>query len=166
VAVAGIGLVVVWVGAGVGGGRQEIANWELGNRQVQGVAEAVRAQADEDDTVLVWGNQPRLYRVAERRPASRFVYLFPLTTPGYATPQLIGEVLAELEANPPAVVVDAGSPGPGQPGVAPLLLDRPVGAEGRDLDLLDPLRDFVRARYELAEVVDGWPLYRLLDAGP
>jgi hypothetical protein len=58
-------------------------------------------------------------------------------------------------------VVDAGSRDPGVPGFLPLLIDRPVAPEGRDLDLLAPLRDFVRANYTLREVADGWPVYVL-----
>ena len=42
-----------------------------------------------------------------------------------------------------------------------LLIDRPVATDGRNLDLLDPLRSFVAERYELWEIVQGWPVYRL-----
>jgi hypothetical protein len=111
--------------------------------------------------LLVWGNQPRLYDVAGRAPATRYSYLYPLTTPGYSTPAMIDEVARQLAATPPAVVVDAGSPAPGQPGFLPLLIARPIATDGRDLDLLDPLRTFVAANYRLASTVAGWPIYVL-----
>lgn len=114
--------------------------------------------------MLVWGNQPHLYDLASRSPATAYAYLYPLTTPGYSTPALIGDLVRELADHPPAVVVDAGSDVPGQPGFLPLLIDRTVTTDGRDLDLLDPLRAFVVDRYELAATVAGWPIYVLRPA--
>jgi hypothetical protein len=117
-------------------------------------------------SLLVWGNEPRLYSLADRTPATRYAYLYPLTTPRYSSAAQIDEVLQVLENHPPAVVVDVGSPAPGQPGFLPLLIDRPIASEGRDLDLLDPLRAFVAAHYRLEAVVSGWPIYVLRDAQP
>jgi hypothetical protein len=117
-------------------------------------------------TMLVWGNVPLLYTLADRLPATRYDYFFPLTTSGYSTPAQIQTVAAELAIHPPAVVVDAGSTAPGQPGFLPLLIDRPIAREGRDLDLLDPLRAFVAAHYRLAAIVSGWPIYVPRDAPP
>ena len=111
--------------------------------------------------MLVWGNQPGLYDLADRAQATRYSYLYPLTTAGYSTPAMVGAVARALADHPPAVVVDAGSSGPGQPGFLPLLIDRPIATDGRDLDLLDPLRAFVGSHYRLAETVSGWPIYVL-----
>lgn len=112
-------------------------------------------------SLLVWGNEPRLYELSGRAPATRYSYLYPLTTPGYSTAGMIDEVALELAAHPPQVVVDAGSSAPGEAGFLPLLIDRPVASDGRDLDLLNPLRSFVLRRYELAATVAGWPIYVL-----
>jgi len=112
-------------------------------------------------TMLIWGNEPHLYSLADRAPATAFAYLYPLTTPGYTTTALIDDVVLELTDHPPAVVIDAGSDGPGQPGFLPLLIDRPVTTDGRDLDLLAPLRAFVASRYRLDSIVSGWPIYVL-----
>jgi len=116
-------------------------------------------------TMLVWGNEPRLYELAQRGPATRYSYLYPLTTPGYSTPALIDEVVRALADDPPAVVIDAGSDGPGLPGFLPLLIARPIATDGRDLDLLDPLREFVAGHYDLVAIVSGWPIYVLRDPG-
>lgn len=112
-------------------------------------------------TLLVWGNEPRLYSLADRTPATRYSYLYPLTTPRYSSTTQIDAVLRTLEDHPPTVVVDVGSTAPGQPGFLPLIIDRPIASEGRDLDLLDPLRAFIAANYRLDEVVSGWPIYVL-----
>ena len=71
----------------------------------------------------------------------------------------MANTLEALEADPPAFIVDAGSPAPGQPGFQPLLIARPLMSDGRDLDLLDPLRAFVRDRYAEVEIADGWVVY-------
>jgi hypothetical protein len=74
---------------------------------------------------------------------------------------MVDDVARELAADPPEVIVDAGSSAPGQPGFLPLLIDRPIATDGRDLDLLDPIRSFVSERYDLAATVAGWPIYIL-----
>ena len=50
-------------------------------------ARAVSAQLREmpDGSLLVWGKEPWLYDLAGRTPATGYVYLYPLTTPGYTT---------------------------------------------------------------------------------
>jgi hypothetical protein len=74
---------------------------------------------------------------------------------------MIAATVRDLGTDPPALIVDAGSSAPGAPGFQPLLIPRPIASDGRDLDILDPLRDFVRDRYVELEVVDGWVIYRL-----
>lgn len=139
------------------------ASLEAEAKRTELAAAYVADHSQPTDRLFVWGNEPHLYYLADRRPASRFIYLLPLTTPGYAGPELIGEVLAAWQSNPPALIVDAGSFEPGSPGDPPLLIDRPVSSDGRDLDILDPLRAFVRDRYDELEIVDGWPVYTLRD---
>jgi hypothetical protein len=132
------------------------------NQRNAAVGRYVRDHSSAGASLLVWGNEPQLYYLADRSPATRFIYLLPLTTPGYVTSAMIDAVRAQLEANPPALIVDVGSLEPGSPGDPPLLIDRPLRNEdGRNFDILDPLRAFVKERYALLEVVDGWPVYRL-----
>ena len=111
------------------------------------------------ESIFVWGNAPQVYLEAQRPAASRYVYAYPLTTPGYSSPEQVAGLIAELSARPPAMIVDAGSPAPGVPGLPPLLVPRPVATDGRDYDALDPLRAWVRANYRLIATVSGWPVY-------
>jgi MFS family permease len=114
-------------------------------------------------TVFVWGNEPQLYYLADRTPATRFIYMLPLTTPGYVTSAMIDATRTQFQANPPALIVDVGSLEPGSPGDPPLLINRPLrNGDGRSYDILGRLRDFVKEHYSLLEVVDGWPVYRLM----
>ena len=147
------------VGAGFISGTMQVALVTDGNTRAQAVAERLRDLPA--GTLLVWGNQPTVYSDADRAPATRYSYLYPLTTPEYSTAAQIDGVQRALAEHPPAVIVDAGSPAPGQPGFPPLLMGRPIATDGRDLDLLAPLRAFVASRYRLDSIVSGWPIYVL-----
>ncbi len=152
------------VTAGFLGGRYEwIANLEH-RRQVDTAAEYVRDHTEPGDEILVWGNRPELYLAAERAPAIPYRFMYPLTTDGYVTADLVADVRSDLSENPPPLVVDAGSVEPGAPGFLPLLIDRPVAREGREVDMLEPLRAYIRANYELLAESGGWPIYRLKTA--
>jgi hypothetical protein len=114
----------------------------------------VSANASGDSSVYVWGDAPAIYVWARRLPAGPYTYSFPLITPGYSTSEQVDDLLRIWRSSPPAVVVDAGGGGPA------LLVARPVyHGDGRDLDLLEPLRTFVEAHYRLATTVDGIRLY-------
>jgi hypothetical protein len=112
-----------------------------------------------DESIWVWGNEPQVYLDAERAQAGRYAYLYPLTTPGYVTPQMIADAVDMLDADPPRLVIDAGSPEPGAPGFPHLIELRPVATDGRDEDILSPLRTFVETNYDPAGVVAGWAVY-------
>jgi hypothetical protein len=155
---------VISIAAGTIGGSMEAAAVAGNAQRLEKVASYLRDTEGGAGTMLVWGNQPRLYDLAGRSPATRFSYFYPLTTPGFTTEAMIDEVTRQLADRPPVFVVDAGSSSPGAPGFLPLLLPRPIATDGRDLDLLDPLRGFVAARYQLKAVVDGWPVYVLRGA--
>ena len=161
----GTGLVGLSLVVGAAAARMELVMIEAVNVRAVAVAAWVQREGLQGEPMLVWGNAPQVYLFSASPPATRYGFLYPLTTPGYSTAATVLEVLASLEASPPTLVVDAGSDAPGEPGFPPLLVDRPVATDGRDLDILDPLRTFVADRYELTEVVEGWPVYRLLEAG-
>ncbi|HET6381253.1 MAG TPA: hypothetical protein VFH63_09550, partial [candidate division Zixibacteria bacterium] len=140
-------VVLISVAAAVAGGRFEWLPVARDHERSLRVAEAIRAQTDEGDTIWVWGNEPQLYLAAERRSATHYDYLYPLVTPGYTTAEMVADTAADLAAEPPPVIVDAGSREPGVVGFQQLLIPRPLTSDGRDLDILDPLRDFVRGHY-------------------
>jgi hypothetical protein len=66
---------------------------------------ALAAAVPPDATVFIWGFEPGVYLLAERRPACRFIYNVPqrVAWAGAARPALVGA----LEASPPAAVVVA-----------------------------------------------------------
>ena len=154
----GLALVLAYV-VGAAGAADEQRPISAANVRARDVANQIRATTDADDAIFVWGNDARVYELAQRTPASRSVYLYPLVTPGYATEGRLANVATELSDAPPALVVDSGSLEPGGPGLPPLLIDRPIATDGRDLDLLDPIRAIVRDHYRLVEPIGSWPIY-------
>jgi hypothetical protein len=159
-----VAALVVSVLAGVDSAAAQVAVQSGRSARMRAVALELRQLPD--GSLLVWGAAPRLYDLAGRPVATRYIYFMPLTTPGYSTPAMIDQMARALADDPPSVIVDAGSDAPGLPGFLPLLIDRPVLTDGRNLDLLDPLRAFVAARYELAATVAGWPIYVLRAEAP
>ena len=73
-------------------------------------AEYVSARTVAGDPVLVWGARTEVLVLANRRAPTRFVFQYaPLATRGYATDAAVDELLADLTARPPALIVDASS---------------------------------------------------------
>jgi len=129
----------------------------IASRQVRDAAMAINTSTGSDARLFVWGNEPFLYIESNREPASRFVYLRPLTTPGYSDVAQTSALLGEWMKRPPDVIVDA-SIHPGGVQAYPLL--RPWSFDGLPLpDKLDPLRDFVRSHYVESARVGDWIVY-------
>ena len=156
---------VISIPAGVAGARFEWLPVARDHERSERVAEAIREISTPDDSIWVWGNETQLYLLAQRPLSTPYDYLYPLVTPRYSTEALIATTLHALEAQPPVVIVDAGSRAPGVAGFQELIIPRPLTSDGRNLDILDTLRAFVRGRYDEVDRVDGWVLYRLRGAG-
>jgi hypothetical protein len=133
---------------------------------VREVADWLRERRKEGDDLFVWGTEPALYYTSGLLPATPYLQVLPLLTPGYGGIELSERVATDLEGAPPRFVIDAGSAGPGEPGIVPLLVPRPVlSGDGRTLDTIDAIRDFVREHYAPPIDVAGWLIYERLDGG-
>lgn len=126
---------------------------------VDRAAAAIRAQTASSDRIFVWGNEPSVYLAAERDPAGRYAFQYPLTTPGYSSQQQLAALAASWERQPPVVIVDAAT-NPDAVGGFPLFGPR-LENVWVYTDELDPLREFIRARYDVAENVGAWVIYKL-----
>lgn len=105
-------------------------------------------------TLFVWGNEPSLYVMTGIDPASRFVYMLPLTLPGYASPRVVEAILGEWVGRPPDVIIDA-SRNPEGVNAPPLLEIRATSVP----DDLDPLRAFVADGYLVHQRIGDWIVY-------
>ena len=164
VAVVYAAVMMVAVTAARNGTDPYVAAQAVERHRIEVVGHQLRAVAGADGRLFVWGDAPGVYSASGLAPALPYVYLSPLLTPGYATPELIEALAAELAAHPPLLVLDAGSSDIGQPGKPPLFKARQVIADdGRTLDILEPLRVALVSRYVLDGVIEGWPVYRLAE---
>jgi hypothetical protein len=112
------------------------------------------------DRILMWGGDANIYLASDRRPAGRYIYLIPLVTPGYTTPAMIDAWVSDLARDPPRIIVDSEAANPYWPDGADFFRAPPPGsAGGRDLDLVDPLRQFVREHYRFVIEIAGRKVY-------
>ena len=66
----------------------------------------MKAETRPDDRIFVWGFEPGIYVFAERRPATRFFYDYPLMPRFTAVHErYVAQLMADLEAHPPALIL-------------------------------------------------------------
>ena len=100
-----------------------IAHWHglVSNRGLSETGQYLLEHSDPNDRIFVWGQAPKIYLDAHRRPASRFVVTFPLT--GYVFGGLTGvdthdrivpgawtKLEQDFNKHPPAYIVDVQVP--------------------------------------------------------
>jgi hypothetical protein len=116
------------------------------------VAEWLKQATPLDATVFIWGFEPVIYELADRRPASRYVYNVPQRV-DWAQRQTRPMLIAELQrALPAAVVVEHG--------------DRFPWVTGDERDSAEVLQEFpelgvfLSTQYERAGSIGRFDLYR------
>lgn len=116
---------------------------------VGAVAEHVATLSAEGDTIYDIGWESQLYVLTGRPPAARVFRIANVVV----APELLDEVLAELEASPPALIVDSSfaiGPGGDRYGTVPRLVEEAFGS-------------FISRHYEFVETVEFADIYRLRD---
>ncbi len=88
---------------------QQTYRWGGDDYDYSDTLRAARRLATEDPrepTLFVWGFEPSLYWLAQRKPVSRFFYDYPLSSRfGDLSEIYRDQLLAELEAEPPATFI-------------------------------------------------------------
>ncbi|MEY2538077.1 MAG: hypothetical protein QOG67_1817 [Verrucomicrobiota bacterium] len=100
-----------------------IAHWQglAGHRKLSETGRYLLEHSDPNDRIFVWGQTPKIYLDAQRRPASRFVITFPLTgyifggLPGVDTRAWIvqgawDKLEQDFAKHPPVYIVDVQVP--------------------------------------------------------
>ncbi|MEN6479327.1 MAG: glycosyltransferase family 39 protein [Anaerolineales bacterium] len=117
-------------------------------------AEHIAARTMDTEPVFIWGFEPPIYFLAQREPASRFIYNFVLFG-DWDWPELRIQLLADLEHSPPRYIVVASD-------------DALPMVTGTDLDSRAALQTFPELRHLIEtdytrEVTFGYlTLYRRL----
>ncbi len=78
-----------------------------GDRQVEDVAAYLQANTQPGEPVLQWGIAPAVYILADRTAPTRFYFANPLFFDGYSGEWHTSRLLADLQAHPPVLIVDA-----------------------------------------------------------
>jgi len=134
----------------------------FGPPQEHPVVQYVERSTRPEDTVFVWGASSDINFEAQRHSPTQYHYSYPLIVPGYTTPEQIAELLDDLRANQPALIVDTTV----EDGNRVPPLDAETRAEwlkddGRaDTTDLTPLFEFVETHCAAERTLDGVTVYR------
>lgn len=129
----------------------------------------VRRACPPDTSVYVWGAETQVNFLAQRRSASRYVYLYPLQMPGFETGRRANELLSDLRSAPPcAIVAPVGT----NPLIPPLDIVERVGWQplmsherGAYSEApFDGILAWIDANYEPGPSPDGWIVLRARSA--
>jgi len=114
-------------------------------------------------SVFVWGNQPSINFLADRKAASRYPDLFAVEMPGYDNARRVNEMAHDLQVSKPCAIVDTSA---ALPIVPPLDAARratwvPSTEEGGIHSYADfqPVYDFVASHYAPSETVDAYTIW-------
>jgi hypothetical protein len=115
------------------------------------VAELLRARLSPEERVFIWGFEPMIYDMADRRPASRYIYNVPQRVAWFKDGARC-ELMRDLLAHPPrAVVVERRDVFP--------------GVTGESIDSADTLRTFpelqhwIWQKYDLGATIEDFEIY-------
>jgi hypothetical protein len=76
------------------------------NRSQLDIIAEVQRHSDPSETVLVMGAEVQINFLAQRRAPTRYAYQAALHTLGYTTPAMVESFYADLQRNPPRLIVD------------------------------------------------------------
>ena len=127
------------------------------------IASYISEATNPQDKVLVWGNDVWLNFLSDRSAPTRYVYQYPLFLPGYSTPGRVEAFLAELEEQPPVMIVE---PIVDTDEILPLSPARRTASSSRlaTPEGMESVFAFFCRHYALDRVFDGVLVFRLTSA--
>lgn len=115
------------------------------------VARELRSRTRSGATVLVWGFEPVIYWLADRKPATRFIYDVPQRT-SWERETARAELMKDLRANVPAAIVVQRND------VFPMVTGNTLDS-ARELKAFPALNALVMSDYELVTTIEDFDLY-------
>lgn len=104
-----------------------------------------------DDQVYFWGAETGLNFLLEKESPSRYVYVYPLFTKGYANAQRATELLNDIRENRPRFIIDTAA-------TNEKFQTMLISEEYR---LVQPVWNYVLENYTRQESVGEWVIYQL-----
>ena len=133
------------------------------NLQVSQTVDYILENTRPEDPVLVWGTQTVVNYLSGRESPTRFVHQKPLFRAGYASASLSAEFLADLETNPPKLIINTWLSS------TPFVEISPDGTcgppEAKYPESMGAVFNYICQHYRLAEVLgkDQWPILEYTD---
>lgn len=78
-------------------------------KQIDAVVDYVRRTVPAGAPIFVWGHAVDVYMLSGHPPATPYVYVQPLLTPGFADSARVHAFVTRLASRAPAIIVDAGA---------------------------------------------------------
>lgn len=122
--------------------------------------EYIRKSTMDRDYVLMWGDEPSINFLSNRRAPTRFFEQYPLYTPGYQNPKMIEEFSHDIQFNKPSLIIDTSA---GNTIVPPLdAVARKAWLDRRTDALLlemEHIFQYISSHYEVIGMIGEWPIY-------
>lgn len=123
------------------------------------VAETVKRNSGDEDTILVWGTRPQIHLLTGRDSPTRFFYQYPLIKPNYAKESDLGEFISDVTNGRPAMIIDARNTRLPPLDEASRRDWHPQRRFMHDPTAFRQLFDFVETEYDLIEEIGGYRVY-------
>lgn len=123
------------------------------------VNDHIREVSNPDQPILVWGNSAQIYFYSGRRSSSRYFYNYPLLMPGYDNQERFEEFMADLQADPPTIVIAR------RDSVFVYNLDREDNQVCPDCSFeirsgILNFRDYIKGNYPYVDELREWMIYK------
>jgi hypothetical protein len=115
------------------------------------VARELRSRTRSGATVLVWGFEPVIYWLADRKPATRFIYNVPQRTT-WERERARYDLMRDLGANKPTAIVVQHND------VFPMVTGNTLDS-AKELAGFDALRTLVQSEYDHVTTIEDFDLY-------
>jgi hypothetical protein len=69
------------------------------------IAEFIRNNSDQNDTVAVVGSEPQIYFYSRRQSATSYIYMYPLMDENSYAPRMQKEMISQIEKAEPKIIV-------------------------------------------------------------
>ncbi len=145
------------------------AGWDVrGPARETWLSRYVIQHTEPDDQVLVWGARAQVNFQSGRMSPTRYHYSYPLIIEGYTSEERVRDMVDELKASPPALIVDTALiDGPWVPPLDPSVRALWRDANGRPaIAALEPFFAYVNDACHVQDILGQVMVYRCAGHDP